>query len=55
MSAESQVEPAPSKPDPVWRDRHREYADEAAVVAAAQLAQSGRILRPRVSRKPRVA
>jgi hypothetical protein len=56
MSAESQVvEPASSKPEPVWRGRHRENADKAAKVAAAQLAQSGRILRPRVSRKRRVA
>lgn len=34
-----------------WRDRYRQNADLAARVAAGKLAQSGRIVRPRVSRK----
>lgn len=55
MSAEPYVEPAPSKPEPIWRGRHRENADKAAEIAAKQLAQSGRVLRPRVSRKRRAA
>lgn len=37
--------------DRSWREQHRQNALSAAKIAAAHLAQSGRVLRPRTSRK----
>jgi hypothetical protein len=35
-----------------WRERHRQFAQHAAKVATARLADSGRTLRPRRKLRP---
>ena len=48
------IVPRPRQPRS-WRERHRQYAEHAAKIATAHLAQSGRIVRPRVSKRTRPA